>query len=918
MLSPAHRRFLIKELMSGIETIGPEYEAFGTRFVDCIADETMQHRGLNPEGHPVGHTVDSVSETGDVAAEYSAESDYFKPPFSKIRNDVRHSREEHPQANRVLLLSSRECGPKAHTRLVNLRARVKRWMNINLEIYDCRRQAEIIVDELLLDDRAVDSLSPYVAPLEKVRAESAATNLVPRLSPSYIGRTETETSLLQLLRAERVAVLAGMSGTGKSETSVAVANELINEFEMVVWVPASTIVEVNNLQAFQVERREHRVNLLHLLRERSCLVILDDLRLGLSTADLKQYCGKDSAILVTRQSAVPGDISMPFLARGDARVLLEQDLSIACPNDVFELVWGTVGGHPLALRLMNAGVRNGSWDELPADCAAIGEYPDPERLQRLADRLLGRLETLLQRELAFILWCRSSRVDRSFARRVLAPRGLRKLDEACLLAADRNDVLRLHEIVYNATRGLQIPIQHYAAEEFEPQLDAHIVELAYGTDTALGFLTFCQVHAAQLERLLRSQTNRSTCLYCLAHTWSDEAVDLSLVGDPLSRAKELAAAGSPNNIEVSAVCEAAEAIYRKVKHDSGIEAARTKLGGFLGVFTSLADTPGISDYGQRTARHHQAKALRNLQRYDEAIAICESILEKHDSPATKLLLARLLVFNKDRKVIERAKNLLFELLEEANTSPATAEISVTLAAIETLGRRQLKEWFRNALQQFGSLVASFIVESAARGLDQAFVAFASIGRDLAYNDEALFISIFKELPRQSPDDARDDKERAAWGHILLAASEAASLNQPERLATEALGFYQVIQKPAPFDQQQHGRALVLLNRFPEAVQILQPGVAAAPNPWNRYWLSKAFFGMNQGAEALRLIDEALADPKCVGYEAPFLEHRWQIRNASGDPNALDDLQKAHDCCRDAKHLDSLAAKLASERGKRTS
>ena len=83
MATSAHRRFLINELMKGVETIGPEYEAFGTRLVDYIVNQKMQHRGLNPEGHPVGHAVDSVSETGEVAAEYSAEEGYFDQPFSK-------------------------------------------------------------------------------------------------------------------------------------------------------------------------------------------------------------------------------------------------------------------------------------------------------------------------------------------------------------------------------------------------------------------------------------------------------------------------------------------------------------------------------------------------------------------------------------------------------------------------------------------------------------------------------------------------------------------------------------------------------------------------------------------------------------------------------------------------------------------
>ena len=161
MTSPAHRRYLINELVKGFEAIGPAYETFGTRLVDYLVNEKMHHRGLNLDGHPVGHTVDSVSETGEIAAEYSAEKGYFETPFTKIHKDLNHSHTMHPQAKRILLLSNQESGPKAHTELVNLQMQVKASMRIDLEIYDSRRQAEFIFDHLLLNDNAINELAQY-------------------------------------------------------------------------------------------------------------------------------------------------------------------------------------------------------------------------------------------------------------------------------------------------------------------------------------------------------------------------------------------------------------------------------------------------------------------------------------------------------------------------------------------------------------------------------------------------------------------------------------------------------------------------------------------------------------------------------------------------------------------------------------
>jgi len=60
-----------------------------------------------------------------------------------------------------------------------------------------------------------------------------------------------------------------------------------------------------------------------------------------------------------------------------------------------------------------------------------------------------------------------------------------------------------------------------------------------------------------------------------------------------------------------------------------------------------------------------------------------------------------------------------------------------------------------------------------------------------------------------------------------------------------------------------------------------------------------------------VISEALDDPKAKTYRSALLELRWEIRNASDDPGAIDDLRSAHDSCLDDKHRDALAKKIAA-------
>lgn len=912
-MNPIHRTYLANELIRGIATIGPQFELFGQKVANYLIDEPLIHRGLNAQGHPVGNTIDSYSANGDIAAEYSAEQSYFQKPFKKLIGDYQHVRANHPQATQVYLLSAQQCGPKLGTRLTNIRARIQLRNHIIVEVYDARRIAEFIVDSLLLNDEAIQTLSPLLAPLERVRNEYAVTNLVPTQNENYLRQAAIINDVSDQIRKQRVAAIAGVSGSGKSETSVAVATDLAGEFEIVIWVVATDLQDLVELCGLDVERRGRRVNVDTLLKERSCLLVLDDLRLPLTLEQLKGHTNAKSAILVTRQQFHDGDYRIADLNDGDASKILQHDIATPCPPEVLAKVRETVAGHPLTLRLMNAGVKQSSWKDLYADCDAIAEYQDAQRVQRFADRLLGRLRSSLERELALFLWSGAARIDRSFARRVLSPVGIRKLEAACMLSADRQDVVRLHEVVWSALKGSGIPI-HRHETAFATGMETHIEQLAFIPGEALNFLNFCQLHQRHLHELLKQNPRRSTCLYCLTHAWSDEEIDVALLPDPKELCSAIQTGATREDIDISAFCELLECLYRRDKIDHGIDVARDKLAVRLDLYSKAADSNGVSAYGRRTALHHKAKALRNLRRFDEATNLGELIAAQDYSPATNLLLARLLLYG-DVAAVERARSLLLRILDDAKTAPDKAEISVVLASIETLGWGLLKKAIPNALAdaltEYGELVADYITSSAARGFDQAFVSFAAIGRALRYYDEDAFLRVLRSLGRVRPEDARDDKERAAWGNIFLSASEARTIDKSQEYLGLALEFYDSLKAPDPFIRQQQGHALCRLLRFNDARAVLEPLVAEQPNPWNRYWLSVALADNNEFDRAIALIDDALVEPKAANFKAALFEQRFDLRKARGDVDAIDDLRKAQDACVDGKHKGAISRKLAT-------
>ncbi len=185
--------------------------------------------------------------------------------------------------------------------------------------------------------------------------------------------------------------MAGHGGSGKTQACAAVAAELRSKFDLVVWIDGSCIQALEDLHAIDVARRGIKQNVPTLLRDRRCLLVLDDLTADLDLEALLGLCGQQSAILISRIHAQPDDFVVPPLDRSEAAQLLGLGGVVNCPADVFDLIWQSVGGHPLTLRLINTAVREESlaWSQVGEDCRSVVELDDARQVT-VANRVLGR------------------------------------------------------------------------------------------------------------------------------------------------------------------------------------------------------------------------------------------------------------------------------------------------------------------------------------------------------------------------------------------------------------------------------------------------------------------------------------------------------------------------------------------------
>ena len=95
----------INRLAEAIGYISADFEKFGAAFLDALFLIPMSHAGTNLLGYPVAGVVDSVSDDGHIAAEYSDQKGYFGGQMSKAEGDLLKAIASKPSATDIFLLA---------------------------------------------------------------------------------------------------------------------------------------------------------------------------------------------------------------------------------------------------------------------------------------------------------------------------------------------------------------------------------------------------------------------------------------------------------------------------------------------------------------------------------------------------------------------------------------------------------------------------------------------------------------------------------------------------------------------------------------------------------------------------------------------------------------------------------------------
>jgi tetratricopeptide (TPR) repeat protein len=584
-----------------------------------------------------------------------------------------------------------------------------------------------------------------------------------------------------------------------------------------------------------------------MLKDRRCLLVIDDLPNTIPIDDavraLKERCGPGSAVLITSQLAYRGieNVDIPDMDREEARRVLEHATATPCPDPLFDSIMSAVVGHPLALAMLNGSAREGSsWAEVAEDALNVGKLPVPQRGAMLATLVLQRWRPLIEDALAFFLWVGSPHVHEGLCRHSIRASGVITVRRLGLLAGGQPGTLRLHDIAWAAARSLTPPIV-IDQPALGTAVDRFVRDVSAEDAGTLSLNQLVRIHQEVLNRLVQSADKTYGHLYAWLHYPGPGEVTVTSLPNPVEFAAEVVHGNDDFAIQTAA--ELAESVLRlslKSRSDSSRIYTEEEL---LQPFEILLQAPNVSAPAKQHVRHHFAKALKRLKRWDDAIRVCQDLINEAPTLAsTRLLLARTLTeLPKPLRTVARgdqAKAILIELLDEALADPDRASISVTLAAMELLRRNAIQVEFAAFFQKYGGLLESQILDAAHRGLEQATFAFGALGGEWSRLDPDGFNRVFEQIQVPSPEGTAEWDESIAWGEVLKAAAKTAQSPERERLLEEAAKFFS---RPTTRYAATHlADTLTQLGKPQESLSVLTELVARDSKARDDMWVLQRF------------------------------------------------------------------------------
>lgn len=893
MLSESIKKRIVKSLIGEIAGLDPlQLELAGHGLVELIEDQKLIHQGINKDYKFVGYTVDTFSNGSTIIAQYSTDQDYFenegtkeKPHFAKIENDIKGA-EKHRKpdaATKIYLLSTKEEPPSFRAKFN--KTRVANRLGKALNIVDAGEMAERIYELSIANQNAATFFREFFAGFSQDLDNFAYYGKLPAQCDNHQSdKAITDAIRQHFAKGQNIAVLHGVSGSGKTQAAIDFVRQESKSFESYIWLASGDWHPDVPLTAVHRSRGGAAINVVGMFNSAKTILVIDKLDQGPDEAVFKELApgfAKGGVVIVTSQVAlpgVPGHLPMPQFAKEVAIKILGEDPSK--PNKNCESFVSACRFSPLLLSAARKIVESQGFsrDSFYQEILAAPEALDGDDGTSIMKRMLERLDTPLRGALAKIAQSGSTTHDGTFLSHFLGAMPRTRLQRLAILnPASAPGMLSVHDLICKVMRT-DIDGRPLAAE-IESFIDLYQGEM---TPSILR-----QIHVSRTqivaEHERRGQRAPDWLVYALLQ---------------MNDTRQVFGVYYTHKIDVTASLATLMCLIdAREQHAYSLDPETDRQPFYAACIDEYAEALKTAQ-GRHKAEllHHLGKAYRRTGKQNEALECFQNLLELEPGwHATHGQIAHLGASHDatDGIKAEGERSLRF-LVSQILADPWEVPLRVSMAALSNL--RSYYKFIRELADDSRAVeaLAELIAMSALEGLDQFYDAFVAFTSMFGYRHQKICIDLAATLGDMfsvSPDSIEQEHQMSACealANVAQAARRSGNENVWRRMSELSCEYADAVVSSKAFGTyfaRGVAKAYNIAGVPQRALDAIDKIAADKGNHWILYRKAEAQLALNLPAAldtARQSLAQALLDERAKRQIAAYHDQLSQCCKRFGD------------------------------------
>lgn len=866
---------------------GSEFEALCRPFLEMLTGKEFELKGHSLEMKSVKASVDLIQdEDTKVIGQCGTDSDYFSS--DKPEKDIEGSQNNSPDFKTIYLLCNRRAkGKEFQTTKQNIKKKLAQ--SYKYYLFDSQRMAKSIYANIF-KAKEVEEILHYLPKSYEYYQILPQSNVLPLQHENYKDRPE-ENEIIEKLKSVDCLQIFGLSGIGKTQLSLAVANNLSSQFQTILWFDGEK-TDVNNLHNAVIRRMGEEINLAAALERFCTLVIVDNLNdsVGDLFTNFSKYNKKGSKCIVTSlQKNVDNANSYNLTYVSDAitrNILLDADNP---PTEAqIEQLLTQISGYPLLLELAKQAVDNEemTWDDVIQE-SNITAINDTERNEVFAQRILGRYVERLTLQFNLLMFLDSTIVSKLFLKEVSRLR-YNDLKTYSIIQETDEYYCKVHQVVLSAIDSL-IGAK-YDREIVNGTLLKYLKPHLERRDEGLYTLMACHLQTITQYGSTLPPEDELRHYITLAHLY---AVDTYTDSEQyISQINGLKLDAENSNVDLCLIIERLEIEQNVTRKQYGENSEELK----KKVEKDIVEVQGLHlkiDAEKALISHHIGKWKSSIgdKKGAEKFLLDSLQLDPHSYHSMLRLAKDYKSLGEFDKVIEYADKILGA--KENDNVP----LSIRLSTYDLISNNDYRELKKKYIYDQQKEFTEDIYASLSQRYSHTYILLAKYAYDFSYNFPEMFHAICSKLPLPQHIDT-DNRIRKDYGTIIVAQCLYCNYTDEykDRLYVIAEGYLMSVPRDGK-DGDYIRKDLIRLHlamRKPARALPFADEMYDKNNMFIQQILCKVYYENGDYAKALDIIDKAIAQvsPKKPEYGAAFRHDKAKCLHETGDKDAVNVMKEA--------------------------